>query len=133
MIKIVLASFLFLFHQSPQRIDPNGIWESSTGTRFELKLSGSNLSVTLVPLSNPQFVEYKLALKNTENVNTYEGEGYFVVKVSETKECRFDTEWHLVVTSTDSLSGVSLAVLPDPETCAAKDSRMGPLELKKKS
>ena len=131
-MKILLMVLLFLFQEQPAKIDPSGIWESSTGTQFELKLSESDLHVKLVPDSNPQFVEYELGLKKTAKVNEYEGNGYFVAKVSETKTCKFDTHWYLTVVAPEAILGLSLSILPDPETCAVKSSQEGLLQLMKK-
>src|SRR5579885_2762393 len=80
----------------PTKNDPNGIWQTSAGTKFEIKLIDSNLSVHFVEGSNPAYVKYEVSLKNTGEVNTYQGGGYFVAKV-EGKECMFDTSWAIVV------------------------------------
>jgi hypothetical protein len=107
--------------QAPKKNDPNGIWQSDTGTKFQLKLSGSDLKVQLVPNSSPLYLKYEVNLKNTGEVNTYEGSGYFVAKLSNGKECRFDTNWTIVVVQPELIAGPISHIIPDPETCEVKD------------
>lgn len=112
--------------------NPNGIWEASTGSRFELRLTGSNLNVKIVPGSNARFKEYELDLKNQEEPNTYKGTGHFVAKLANSKECRFDTEWHIVVITDEKIIGAATNIDPDPETCKVKDSYQIQLDLTRK-
>lgn len=113
-----------LLQQAPQapKNDPNGTWQSDTGTKFELKLAGSELKVRLVAGSSKTYSKYEVNLKNAGEVNTYEGEGYFIAKLQE-KECRFDTTWKIIVVQTDVIAGYISHVIPDPATCEVKDRR----------
>ena len=130
---IVLLSFLFT--QAPAQMpknNPNGIWESISGTQYEFKLNGSDLSVRLVAGSNPTYVKYEVELKSqTEDVNTYEGKGFFIAKVKE-KECRFETDWRIVVVTPDRIIGAAPQIIPDPDTCGVKERNQIQMDLKKK-
>ena len=115
----------------PPKNDPTGIWQTDTGTKFELKLSGSDLKVQLAPSSSTPYLKYEVNLKNTGEVNTYEGSGYFIAKLSNGKECRFDTKWAIIVVQPELIAGPILHVVPDPETCEVKESHNEFTELKK--
>ena len=115
---------------APARNDPNGVWQSDTGTKFEMKLTDSALKVQLVEGSNPVYVKYEVNLKNTGEVNTYEGVGYFVAKV-QGKECRFDTDWAIVVAQRELIVGTISHVVPVPETCEVKQRSQEFTQLKK--
>ena len=104
----------------PPKNDPNGIWQSDTGTKFEMKLTDKNLKVQLVSGSNPVYLKYEVDLTNTGEVNTYAGNGYFVAKVKE-KECRFDTSWHIIVVLPETIAGYISHIVPDPVSCEVKD------------
>ena len=119
--------------------NPDGLWQSTSGTTYELRLSGEDLTVRLVAGSNPRYVSYEVNLKNSKDeVNTYIGKGSFVAKVKEDKECKFETQWQLTVVSLDRILGATSQIVPDPETCAIKeqvnppDPKSAPLDLKKK-
>ena len=126
---IVLALSLFLT-QIP-RHDPNGIWEAETGSRFDIRLSGPNLHVRLVPGSNPKFLQYEVDMKNQDEVNTYKGSGSFVAKMEGGKECKFDTEWQFVVVSPERIIGATTNITADKDTCEIKRKDQIQLDLKK--
>ena len=130
-----MAFLTFLLTQAPAQMpknNPNGVWESVSGTQYELRLNGSDLSVRLVPGSNPTYIKYEVELKNQpEDVNTYEGKGFFIAKVRD-KECRFDTDWRIVVVSPDRIIGAAPSIVPDPDTCAVKERNPVQMDLKKK-
>jgi hypothetical protein len=107
--------------QAPKN-DPTGVWQSDTGTKYDMKLTGSDLQVRLVDGSNKVYLKYEVNLKNAGEVNTYEGEGYFTAKLQE-KECRFDTTWRIIVVAPDVIAGYISHVVPDPATCEVKDRR----------
>ena len=134
-MKTAIALLTFLLAQAPgpmPKNNPNGIWESISGTQYEFKLNGSDLSVRLIPGSNPTYVKYEVELKNsTEDPNTYQGKGFFVAKVKD-KECRFDTEWKVVVVTPDRIIGAAPQIVPDPDTCGVKESNQVQMDLKKK-
>jgi hypothetical protein len=115
--------------KSPKN-DPNGIWQSDSGTKFELKLTDTNLKVQLVDGSNPTYLKYEVDLKNSGEVNTYDGKGYFVAKLKD-KECRFDTNWSIIVVQPDVIAGYISHVVPDPATCEVKERRDEFTQLKK--
>ena len=136
-MNLALVALLLLsqFAVNPKDIpknNPNGTWEAPTGTQFELRLTGSNLKVQIVPGSNPRFKEYDLDLKNLEEPNTYKGTGHFVAKLANSKECRFDTEWHIVVVTDEKILGAATNIEPDPETCKVVQSYQIQLDLTKK-
>jgi hypothetical protein len=128
-VLLLVSAFLLQRPQAPKN-DPNGTWQSDSGTKFEMKLSGSDLSVQLVGGSNPVYLKYEVNLKNTEEVNTYAGGGYFVAKLKE-KECRFETNWTMTVVQPELMAGYITHVVPDPATCEAKDRQDEFTQLKK--
>ena len=127
--------FLFLLlSQGIQRYSPNGVWEAATGSKFNLRLTGQDLKVQIVEGSNPRFLKYEVDLKNgskPEEANSYAGKGYFVAKLQNGKECRFDTEWQIIVVSADRIMGITTSIVPDPDTCAVKEKTDVQLDLKK--
>lgn len=62
----------------------------------------------------------------------YKGKGYFVAKLQNGKECKFDTEWEFVIVTPDRILGATTNIIPDPETCDAKEKGRAQLDLKKK-
>jgi hypothetical protein len=135
MRELILA-LLLLFPQAapkPPKNDPNGLWQSDTGTKFQLTLtdSDSDLRVRLVDGSNPVYVKYEVDLKRTsDDPNIYAGSGYFIAKLKD-KECRFDTSWNIAVVQPDTIAGYISHVVPDPATCEVKDRQDEFTQLKK--
>jgi hypothetical protein len=127
---LLLVSAFLQQPAQPAKNDPNGVWQSDSGTKFEMKLSDSNLKVQLVDGSNPVYLKYEVNLKNTGEVNTYEGSGFFVAKVKE-KECRFVTDWHIIVVQPAAIAGYISHVVPDPATCEVVERRDEFTQLKK--
>jgi hypothetical protein len=131
---VVLLVLTTLLSQSvnpaPPVNNPAGVWQSDSGTRFEIKRTDSDLKVQLVDGSNPVYLKYEVKLKNAGEVNTYEGEGFFIAKVKE-RECRFDTAWHVVVVQPELMVGYISHVVPDPATCEVQDRRDEFTQLKK--
>ena len=128
------ALILSLILQGPRiaKSNPNGTWQSLSGTQFVLRLNGPDLTVRLVPGSNPRYVQYEVTLKNDEKeVNTYAGKGFFVAKRDD-KECRFETEWSFIVVSDDRILGQSTDIVPNWENCSITQKGDAPLDLKKK-
>ncbi len=126
---------IFLLMQAPPpmpRNDPNGTWQSESGTQYTLKLAGKDLKVQLVEGSNPRYLKYEVDLKNQEEINTYKGAGYFVTKFANGKECKFETEWQFIVVTSDRILGSTTNIVPDPATCAVKEKNQVTLDLKKK-
>jgi hypothetical protein len=125
-----------LLGQTPAQMpknNPNGIWESPSGTQYELRLKGTDLSVRLVPGSNPRFTAYEVELiNNKDETNTYAGKGFFVAKVNQEKVCKFETEWQLTVVTVDRILGTTSNIIPDLETCTVKEKNLIQLDLKKK-
>jgi hypothetical protein len=122
---------LLLFQQMPKN-DPNGIWQSTTGTQYKLELTGSDLKVQLVEGTNPTYLKYEVNLKNLEEVNSYKGTGFFIAKLTNGKECRFETEWEIVVVQQDKIVGATSNIFPDPDTCAVKDKSVIGIDLSRK-
>src|ERR1041385_5008604 len=131
MVSALLFALLLQAVAIPKN-NPNGTWQSVSGTQFILRLNGPDLTVRLVPGSNPRYVQYEVNLKNDEKeVNTYSGKGFFVAK-RENKECRFETEWSFIVVSDERIIGRSTNIVPDWDTCTAKETGDAELDLKKK-
>ena len=122
---------LFLLTTQIPKNDPNGVWQSESGTKYSFRLSGKDLHIQIVDGSNPRFLKYEVDLKSQEEVNTYKGTGSFVAKLQNGKECRFDTEWELVVVTPNRILGSTTNVVPDPESCEVKQRGRAPLDLKK--
>jgi hypothetical protein len=132
MMTAVLLSLLLITTQNPiPKNNPNGVWEAETGSKFELKLSGSDLKVAIVPGSNPRYLQYELDLKNQDDPNMYKGAGYFVAKMSSGKECKFETEWQIVVVAPDRILGAAANIVADGETCEVRERSQVQLDLKK--
>jgi len=119
--------------------NPNGIWESTSGTHYQLRLDGAQLSVKLVPGSSPKYVSYEVELTNSKDeINTYLGKGFFVAKMGDNKECRYETKWRLTVVTPDRIVGATSNIIPEPEGCGVKerkdpeDPRAAGLDLRKK-
>ena len=129
-MKLVVLALSLLLSQIPKH-DPNGIWEAATGSQFDIRLTGSNLHVKLVPGSNPKFLQYEVDMKNQDEVNTYKGTGSFVAKMESGKECKFETEWQFVVVSPERIIGASTNITADKNTCEIRRKDQTQLELKK--
>src|SRR5437588_8682068 len=97
-MKLSVLALTLLLAQIPKN-NATGIWESSSGAKYEIRQNGVNLQVKLVPGSNRKYVQYEVALKSQDEVNTYKGTGTFVAKMESGKECKFDTEWEFVIVS----------------------------------
>src|SRR5438477_7852703 len=97
-MKAFVLALTLLVVQTP-KFNPNGMWEAESGSRYDIRLNGSNLEVKLVPGSNPRFVEYSVVMKNEGEVNSYRGTGTFVAKMDGGKECKFDAEWRIAIVS----------------------------------
>lgn len=129
MTSALIVGLLLLAAQIPNN-DPNGVWQSETGSRYALKLSNMDLHVEIVEGSNPRYLKYQVDLKKTDT-NTYKGTGYFIAKLQNGKECKFDTDWELVVVTPDRILGSAQSIIPDPDTCAVKERGRLALDLKK--
>jgi hypothetical protein len=130
-MKFAIVFLAVLMAQIPKN-DPNGVWEAETGSKFDIRLSGSDLRIQIVEGSNPRFLKYEMTLKNQQEINTYKGAGFFLAKLQNGKECKFETEWQIVVVSPDRILGTASTFVPDPETCAVKERGQATLDLKKK-
>ena len=132
MMKLTTLLFSLLLVQQTPKNDPNGIWQSTSGTEYKLELTGSDLKVRLVEGSNPSFLKYEVHLKNHEEANRYKGTGYFLAKLKNGKECRFETEWEILVIEQDKIIGSTSHIVPDPDTCAVKDKSVAAINLFRK-
>jgi len=111
--------------------NPNGVWQAETGSQYEIRLNGKDLRVTIVPGSNPKFLQYEVDMKNEDEINTYSGKGFFVAKMEGGKECKFPTQWRFIVVSPDRIVGISSSVVADSKTCEIKEQTQAQLDLKK--
>jgi len=121
-----------LFVQQIPKNNPNGIWEASSGSQYEIRVNGLNLQVKIVPGSNPKFLQYELNMKNEDEVNTYSGTGFFIAKMEGGKECKVPTEWRFIVVSSDRIIGTASNMTVDQKTCEVKEKNQVQLDLKKK-
>jgi len=132
-VATLLISFLIQASSQIPKNNPNGVWESASGTQYELRLNGEDLSVRLVPGTNARFVSYDVDLKNSKDeTNTYVGKGFLVAKVTDDKQCKFEMEWQLTVVTLDRILGATSNIVPDPETCTVKEKTQSQLDLKRK-
>jgi len=124
---------LLLFQQAPAipKYNATGEWGLDTGTRFNLQLTGSTIKVQLSEGSNPRYLKYEVTLQNQEEVNTYKGSGYFVAKLQNGKECKFDTDWQFIVVNPDRIIGSASAITPDEDTCEVKSKTPAGLDMKR--
>lgn len=130
-MKLSILALTLLLAQIPKN-NPNGIWESTSGVQYEIRLNGANLQVKMVPGSNPKYLKYDVTLKNQDEINTYKGTGTFVAKMESGKECKFETEWEMVVVTPTRILGSTTGVQADKNTCAVKEKNQAQLDLKKK-
>ena len=131
-MKSLALILTLLFVQQIPKNNPNGVWEASSGSQYEMRLNGSNLEVKIVPGSNKKFLEYELSMKVEEEVNTYSGTGFFVAKMEGGKECKLPTEWRFIVVSSDRIVGSVSNVIADQKTCEVKQKSEIQLDLKRK-
>ena len=84
--------------------------------------------------SNPPYLQYELTLAHSKDeVNTYKGAGFFRATLKSGKECRFETEWEIVIFSEKNIIGSAPRFLePNPETCTPKEKIADRIELTKK-
>jgi hypothetical protein len=129
----LFLAIAMLFQNQPPKNDPNGTWEAETGTKFELRLSGDELRIQLVEGSHPVFTKYEVVLKNQNEVNTYSGSGYFIAKMKSGKECKFDTDWQIIVVQKEMIVGSTSTVVPNPDTCEATQRGSSMIVLTKKN
>src|SRR5690242_18960726 len=130
---LLLAIVLATAQNRPEKNDPNGRWEAETGTQFELQLSGDDRLVEIVEGSHPVFAKYEVLLKNSGEVNTYTGSGYFVAKMKSCKDCKFDTDWEIIVVQNTMIIGATSTVVPYPDTCDVTQRGNSMIVLKKKT
>lgn len=130
-MKVMFLALALLLAQVPKH-DPNGVWVSESGAQYEIHQDGSSVQVKLIPGSNPKFLQYEVALKNQEEINTYKGAGSFIAKMEGGKECKFTTDWMFIVVTPERILGSSTGVIADSKTCAVKEKNQVQLDLKKK-
>jgi hypothetical protein len=130
-MKILAVIATFLFVQNIPKYDPTGIWQSESGSKYEMRLSGSDLHVKIVAGSNTQFIQYEVEMKNESEINTYSGKGFLVAKMKTGKECKFPTEWRFIVVSPERILGSSQSTIADGNTCDVQETEQIRLDLKK--
>src|SRR5262245_58236714 len=130
MTSMLFLVFALLTAQVPKN-DPNGVWESPSGSKYQVRLTGEDLQVQIVSGSNPRYLKFDEGFKQQEEVNTYAGSGSFVAKMNTGKECTFETDWQMVVVAPDHILGVATGVSANAETCAIEETSQIQLELKK--
>jgi hypothetical protein len=125
-------------NRSAPTYPPGGIWESPSGVRYNIRLSGDELLIQLAG-THPTFLQYEVKLKHNKDAadagdpNRYEGTGFFRAKLKSGKECRFDTKWEIAVVAPKTILGSAPDYQdPDPETCKPKNVEQKRIELTKK-
>jgi len=131
-MKSLALVLTLLFIQQIPKNNPNGIWEATGRSQYEIRANGSNLLVKIVPGSNPKFLQYELTMKNEEEANTYSGTGFFIAKMEGGKECKVPTEWRFVVVTPERIIGMASNMTVDQKTCEVKEKTQVQLDLKKK-
>jgi len=128
----LLVGVLLMLAQVPKN-DPTGVWEADSGSKYNMKLTGSDLKVTIVPNSNPRYLQYEvnLTLQKDIDINTYKGAGFFVAKMQTGKECKVDTEWQFTVVQPTRIFGSATNITVDSSTCEVKDKDQVRLDLKR--
>lgn len=133
-MKTAILSFVLMFSGQIPKNDPNGVWEQAgTGTVFRLQMSGSELKVQLVEGSNPTYLKYDVNLMlQKEDPNMYKGAGSFLAKRKNGLECKYNTEWTILVVSPDQIYGKGTSIVPEAMTCEIKETGELQLDLKRK-
>jgi hypothetical protein len=129
---VLLIVLTMLLQQRPQppKNDPTGVWQSDTGTKFDMKLAGNEINVQLVEGSNPVYLKYDIDLKNTGETNTYAGKGSFVAKINE-QECKFSTNWSITIVQPELIIGYMSRIFPKAGTCEVREESSEFVQLKK--
>lgn len=132
-MKLSILIGLLLIGAQIVKNDPTGTWQAESGSKYTMKLNGSDLKVTIVPDSNPKYLQYEVNLKHEADtdVNTYKGTGYLVAKMQTGKECKIETEWQLVVVQSGRIFGSATNAVVDSNTCEIKDKDLVRLDLKR--
>ena len=132
-MKIASLLFLLLFQQAPAmpKNNPTGEWTTDTGTKFKLQLTGKTIKVQIPEGTNPKYVKYEVTLENQEEVNTYLGKGYFIAKLKNGKECKYDTDWQFTVVTPDRIIGSASLIIPEENSCDVKSKQDVGLDLKR--
>ena len=130
-MRVSVFALTLLVAQIPN-YNPAGIWESETGVEYQILQNGADLQVKLVPGSNTKYLQYDVSLKKQDEINTYKGTGTFTAKMEGGKECKFDTEWLLVIVSPARMFGTTTGIQADKKTCVVKEKSQEPVDLKKK-
>ena len=127
-----LLAVLLMLAQVPKN-DPTGVWQADSGSKYKMKLTGSDLKVTIVPNSNPKYLQYEvnLTLQKDIDINTYKGTGFLVAKMETGKECKVDTEWQVTVVQPSRIFGSATNVVVDSTTCEVKEKDQVRLDLKR--
>jgi len=120
-----------VFSQNISKYDPTGVWVAESGSKYEMRLSGSDLHIQLVAGSNPKFLQYQLEAKNESEVNTYSGKGFLIAKMDTGKECKLPAEWRFIVVGPDRIIGNATSVSADGNTCEVQETEQVRLDLKK--
>src|SRR5215467_5217607 len=134
----LLIGLLLMIVQAIPKHDPTGVWQAESGSKYAMKLTGNDLKVAIVPDSNPRYLQYQVDLTlekdasgATPDPNTYKGTGFFVAKMQTGKECKVDTEWHLVVVQDGRIFGSATNVVVDSNTCEVREKTEVRLDLKR--
>lgn len=131
---ILLILLATIAPSQPQEAkDPTGTWKvSDTETRFRIEKVEDGLAIHL-GAEHDVYTEYEVVLKPAEQLNAYRGGGYFVARLSGDRECRFETQWQIGVSSDVRIVGVITSTVPAPEGCTASDTTQTPIDLRRES
>ena len=126
MMKALLLLLSLGFTQ--QTFNPSGLWEVvDKDTHYRLVRTDTGIHVSL-GADHAQFVEYEVDLSWTE-LNSYEGSGYFVALLGDGRECRFDTEWRIVLADPQRILGETSRIVPEQEGCGIAERAESALQL----
>ena len=129
-IFLVLLALSVQQRPQPPKNDPTGVWQSETGTKFDMKMTGNEVKVRLVEGSNRVYLRYDIDLKNAGETNTYAGKGSFVAKINE-QECKFSTDWSISVVAPELIAGYMSRIVPKAGTCEVQEETSEFVQLKK--
>ena len=133
MMNVLLLLLFATATPAQEGLDPTGTWKvTETETRFRMETVEDGIAVHL-GAEHDVYTEYEVLLEPTSQANGYQGEGFFIAKLSGGRECRFETEWQVFVTSQERIVGVITSTVPAAEGGAVKETNQIPLDLRRES
>ncbi len=132
-MNVILLLLFAAATPAQEGLDPTGTWKvTETETRFRMETVEDGIAVHL-GAEHDVYAEYEVLLEPTSQANGYQGEGFFIARLSGGRECRFETQWQVFVTSQERIVGVITSTVPAAEGCAVKETSQIPLDLRRES